>query len=447
MFTPSLPTSPLPGRTDSEESEESSHTGSTNSYFSSVSQHTKNIQGSQIHTIEPGKSGVGKRPIDRFASSDSGMMCFQKNDSQDGNTGNEDGGVMTTMLNLLNIGSFFRGTSPNDERLYEDHKSQQKRPFLSPQEKGFMVPQKKHISPSKSYTYGTRGGHSKNLSWHGHTEYEEQFSRQIRLPVTLAPVQLRVQDVNLERLKAIWDIHEYNDIFVHPLSLPELFQITRGKQSYLVVLSLPITLIKNKAKDRIDGKYSESIASSNVPTPNTRQTTSLLPERPKKDDQGVFKLFRRLTEYSEASPQPPSISVSSAGSPLPPEKSCPDSFITNTVVCHLRFATAVKFNSKRKRSATVTLEEVSVSREGSSSPTFGHSPSRQLLNTTDFVPILPNHLLMSDLVKQQLGVKTGQVVKLSTCQENWRVDCRRSRVSLYLYPITNRKVHVYTQVH
>ena len=450
MFTPSLPTSPIPDRTDSQESEESSQTGSTNSYFSSVSQQPKVTQGGgsgHVHTMEPSKGGV-RRPVNRLVSSDASMLCFTKDESQDSTTGSDDSGVVTTMLNFLNFSGLhlFRGNSPNEERIFDDQnysKAQQRRSLLTPQEEYKPPSQKKHISPSKSYTYGIRGGHSKTQSWHGHTEYEkdkEQYIKAIRLPITLTPVQLRVQDVNLESLRAIWDIHEYNEIFVHPLSLPELYQVSKGQQSYLVVLSLPITPIKMKSKGEGDGKYSESIVSSNVPTPNARQSPSMLPEKPKKDDQGVYKLFSRLTEYSETS-SPPVITISSASNPLPPIQTCPDSFITNNVVCHLRFATAVKFNNRRKRSTNAaTLEEVSVSREGSSSPTLDHSPSRQSKITTDFIPILPNHVLMSDLMKQQLGIKTGQFVRLNTCQENWRVDCRRSRVSLYLYPIITKKV-------
>ncbi len=433
MFTPSLPTSPLPGRADSQESEESGHTGSTsNSYFSTLSQMTKN---SQIHTTEPNKSGGAewmKRQStgnNRLSYSDtSGLACFppKDEDSQDSTTSGESG-VVSTMLNYLNLSSFFRGNSPSDDRTFESLSSKQRTHFLSPQEEYKPSPKKK-LTMSHSYTFGARGGHSKTPSWHGHTEWEkEQMIQSIRLPITLSPVHLRVQEYNLDKLKAVWDIHEYNDIFVHPSTLPELYQASNGgKDSYLVLLSTPDLFNKVRV---IDTKAVDSTVPSSVPTPTSKQSTSQLPERPKKDDHNMLNVINRLSNYEHLTP--PAITVSS---PTPP-----DNPVTTTVACHLQFATTVRFNNKRKKSSSTTLEEIaSVSREGSSSPTLGNSPYRQL-RVTGYLPVLPNHVLMSDLIRQQLGVRAGSCVRLSGCRENWRVNCRQNRVSLYLYPV-NRKV-------
>ena len=432
MFTPSLPTSPLPGRADSQESEESGHTGSTsNSYFSSLSHTTKN---SQIHTTEPGKSG-GSDWLKRQSSSNnrlshsdtSGLTCFKDEDSQDSTSG--ESGVVSTMLNYLNLSSFFRGNSPSDDRPFEPLSSKQRTQFLSPQEEYKASPKKK-LAMSKSYTFGTRGSHSKTPSWHGHTEWEkEQMIRPIRLPITLAPVHLRIQEYDLDKVKAVWDIHEYNDIFVHPSTLPDLFQASNGgKDSYLVLLSTLDMFSKVRV---IDTKPSDSAVPSTVhtPTPTSKQSSSQLPERPKKDDHNMLNVISRLSNYEH--PTPPAITVSSPASP--------DNSVTTTVACHLQFATTVRFNNKRKKSSSTTLEEVTtVSREGSSSPTLGNSPYRQT-RVTGYLSILPNHVLMSDLLRQQLRVRAGSCVRLSGCRDTWRVNCRQNRVSLYLYPV-NRKV-------
>lgn len=429
MFTPSLPTSPLPGRADSQGSEE---TSSTSSYFSSVSHHTKN---SIVHTVEPRKVGGGdRRPShNRLSSSDS--FCFLKDDeSQDSTAGNDDSGVMATMLNYLNLTSLFRGPSPNDERSME-HNYLSKTQLLTPQEE-HKSPQKVPLSMSRSFTYGTRGGgHSKMLSWHGHTDHEwekEQFIKSIRTPITLAPVHLRVQDYDLKRLNSTWDIHEYNDIFVHPLSLPELFQASKGRESYLVMVSVQAPSTTKSRPN--DGRQSESVSviHSNVPTPNSRHATSHLPENPKRDEEGVLNILNRLTEFKAT---PPAITVSSPS----PTHTNPESFRTADVVCHMRFATAVKFSNKRKRSSTLTLEEIaSVSREGSASPIPGQSSPFRSGKLTGYLPILPNHIVMSDLIRQQLGIRAGSLVKLTGCQDNWQVNCRQSRVFLYLHPIIKK---------
>lgn len=445
MFTPSLPTSPLPGRADSQESEDSSHAGSNNTFFSAISQPTSTK--TRVQTVEPNKNssrgGGGSvenkhHPNSRLSSSDASTLCFSVTDdeSQDSTAGSDEGGVVATMLNYLNLSNLFRGPSPNDERGFDHNhpplsKGQYRIPLLTPQDE-HRSPQKRNLSMSKSFTYGSRGKHSKTPSWHGLTDHEwekEQFMKSIRLPIALTPVHLRIQDFDLDKLKSIWDIHEYNDVFVHPSSLPELFHSSRKKESYLVLLSVPTTPSKMKSND---AKHSEtgSAVPSSVATPNSRQTASHLPEKPKRDDERMQKVISRLAEYEVSSP------TVNAPSPTPTHAS-PESFTTNTVVCHLHFATTVQFNNKRKRTSTITLEEISVSREGSTSPTLGHSPSRQM-KLTGYLPILPNHLVMSDLVRQQLGVKAGSLVKVIGCQDNWRVNCKQCRVSVYLHPIVKK---------
>ena len=458
--TPSLPTSPMPSQTDSQDSAESSQTGSTNTFFSTVSHISKQAQVTQPKGGVPGKSkeandgvssrGGERRIIHRSSKSDASLVmpCFpgEEEESQGTNVLSEDIGFTSTIKNFLSS-VFAAPTSGEQSTNDHQHLKPQKSYRSITQEDGGLI-SKTRVSPSKSYTYGVKQAkHSKTASWPSmeHDWLKESDVKEIATPILLMP--LRVQHVDLDKLKATWDIHHYNDIFVHPLTLPELYKLHKGKESYLVTLSLPVKPQNvPKGDNGGDLKLSQvaSVVSSNIPTPGGKQIASTpLPEKPSTDEhRGLSRLLSKLAEYAETGSSTPPTSVSS---PVPSQTS-QEPCLTKTVVCRLQFATAIKFLSKRKRSSTAALEEVSVSREGSTSPTHGSSPTTKQSRPLCFIPVLPQHVVISELIQQQLGVKTGSQVILRHCQASWRVECHRNRVSLYLQPIVKVCVlHTYIQ--
>ena len=434
LTSPSLPSvSPSP-RSDGSTSDESQTNSSSQSYFSSL---TRSFSKGDL--IGQGGRGAGRGTHRRQTSdlnplrmSDS-LSCLPREDSPDSLDDNS--GMVSTFGRQI-LSYLFPGPSSENDQVVNNpsRRNSDESRLFSPQEESKMFP-KQHVSPNRTYPHTSKPRHSKTSSWHAQTDFERQ--KEDRLKEISTPsinAMLRVQPVDLSKVGITWGIDQCYDIFVHPSTLPDVYHLAcRTSKSYLVCLSLLTTSVKKPKESQ--SPLMESNVTSSIPTPAIGQEKATLPERPSPEDRGVLKkLVSVLSEAAERGTPSPTLTVSSA-SPNPQTVE-PQVNLCRCVIAHLCFATTVRFNYKRKRSSTICLEEVSVSREGSASPTHGSPPSKNKEPQVAF-SVLPGHIVMSDLLRQQLGAKIGSLVLLSQVKESWRVDCRQNRVVLNLHPLSN----------
>lgn len=435
LSSPYLPSvSPSP-RSDGSTSDESQTNSSSQSYFSSLSRSF-----SKGDLIGQGRRGAGrgthKRQTSDFSMSDS-LSCLPREDSPDSLDDNS--GMVSTLGRQILSYLFRAPTSENDQEVNNpSRRNSDDSRLFSPQEENKIFPKHHHMSPNRTYPHPSKPRHAKTSSWHAQTDYERQ--KEDRLKEISTPsinAMLRVQPVDLSKVGITWGIDQCYDIFVHPSTLPAVYHsASRTSKSYLVCLSLLTTSVKKLKESH--SPFVESNVPSSIPTPAIGQEKATLPERPSPEDRGVLKkLVSVLSEAAERGTPSPTLTVSSA-SPNPQTVEFQVN-LCRCVIAHLCFATTVRFNYKRKRSSTICLEEVSVSREGSASPTHGSPPFKQKEPQVAF-SVLPGHIVMSDLLRQQLGAKIGSLVLLSEVKESWRVDCRQNRVLLNLHPLSNSKV-------
>lgn len=350
------------------------------------------------------------------------------------------------------IGSFFnRNKSPDSDNMsaMPENSSQRSSYLLSPTEESRPSFSHRSLSPSKSFTYGS-GGHVKQNSWSGRSDFERARTHPPYPPIYLFPfrVALRLQTLPPEVESSVWGLSNVFDIFVHPNSLPHHHHISRIiNMSFLVRLTLvdnaPLISTVPDSSVSSSGRGTPSVLDPSVN--NGRGTPSVGSSNggSSESSSGYYtnslnskNIFNRLSsmigdnsDRATPSPTPPQATPTLLDHrPHPPHYS-------KVVVAHMHVVTGVTERRRRSVSSNV-IEEVSVSREGSSSPSHSTSvgsASKEIRRAR--IPVRPGHVLMSELLARQLGVKRNCRLLLTEVKEEWRIDCRQNKVHVELDPI------------
>ena len=446
---PSLPSSPPPIRSDSSQSEESTHT--TISNFSSVSHQNPfslprsfskgdlRNEGKKITHHRSSKSDIG--PIMRTLDSQ-GFMCKPPDDSPS----NEDLDPIdnpvtqfgrTLLSSFTNISNIFRNRSPDPDQ--ESTSSTNSKPrsqktvpsLLSPQEEEkplFRQP----LPPSQSYTHGSGPRHVRGGSLPSDFD---RMSRDIYMKEVGTPKMkavLRIQPINLSSLGKSWGIDCCFDIFVHPLSLPDVYHKAYVSHTPFLV---KLTLLYPPSKDEksVDNKMSDSTANpSGVPIPSSdpSQTESTQPS--------LLNLLTSIFDFPDRTS--PSLIPPTA---TPTTTDQPSTYVCKVVLAQMHIGTTLRFVKKNVCSSVIVVEEGSLSREGSSSPTHGSPPFKPREPQIE-IPILPGHVIMSDFLRQQLGARVNSYVLIRHVTSDGRIDCQNSKVTINFQPLeTNNSVCYY----
>ena len=295
------------------------------------------------------------------------------------------------------------------------------------------------LSPSKTYHPGMVSQHVRQQSWHSLSQKEEaerhHYPLYISTPEFNAPLRVQSPPGN----EFVWDVSQCFDVFVHPVSLPDLynFYITNHTSatnrssamnrssatqsheeiSFLIQLSVDgCSLFDEEKTDTVKSTGKPSLSGSEKPDTQTQEVKSDEPERDMLVQMvsGLWKGFTGQTQSAQAD---------SGISHLPPQGDQPPATSRNRVaVARLVFATKVQLSG--------SLQE-SLSRQSSSESGYYQKPGSQ------GVAILPGHVLMSDLLRQQLGLKVNSLVRLLHVKEQWRILCNIYKVSVGLIPLTN----------
>ena len=304
---------------------------------------------------------------------------------------------------------------------------------------------------SKSHS----SSHIKQRSWHEQSEYEKLKSNMLPYKAIYTPPCrgiLRTQLLDTETINNTWSIDNCFDIFVHPLSLPDLYDYAISTQtfSFLVKLSLlysqpllPILPKREENNDERSPQQTHSADSSSVTTPildNNHLSSS-------SNDRGILIRLASLVgnQMEQATtPTPPT------ATPTAPEHHQPTFHCCRCVVAHLHLSRTVRLKTKLKHMSSMTIEEASVSREGSTSPvhsspqTKHHETVQQFTSAaSDIVSVLPGHIVMSNFMRQLLGAESESYIVLEDVSESSRVNCRQSKVSIALDPIDPFSVSVF----
>lgn len=437
---PSLPSSPPPFRSDSSQSEESSHT--TISNFSSVSHQNPlsfprslskgdlRNEGKKITQHRSSKSDIG--PIRIFDTQ--GLMCKAPEDSPSNEEPDPiDNPVTQIGRSLLNsFTNIFRSRSPEPDQ--ESTSSTNSKPrlqkmpsLLSPQEEEKPL-FKQQLPLSQSYTHGSGPRHIRGGSLPSDFDRVSKDFYIKDVGTTKMKAVLRIQHINLSVLGKSWDIDCCFHIFVHPLSLPDVYH-----KAYLspTPFLVKLTLFYPPSKDEklVDNKMSDTTTNpSNVPTPS--------PD-PSQTESTQSSFLNRLTSIFDF---PDRISPS----PIPPTATPTTTDQSSTYVCkvvlaQMHIATTMRFGKKNMFSSAV-VEEGSLSREGSTSPTHASPPFKPREPQIE-IPILPGHVIMSDFLRQQLGARVNSYVLIRHVTSDRWIDCQYSKVTINFQPLeTNSSV-------
>ena len=418
--------SPFPERTSSGGSSHSEFS----EIFSSVSQQPP------LHRRQSNQPGY---PQHRRHSSQSNTSMFCLPDVEDGVTpgGNsvassqdETYSIMSTIPQMMQnwLGGLLRRSDPPHTQLMKEERR-------SSDESG---KRDKHsfpsnVSPYKTYHSGMRIQHGRQLSWHSSTQKEVAERKHLPLfvPTPELDAPLRVEALP-QGEDLPWPFNHCFDVYTHPLTLPDLYQTCIANQSehqkepFCLVRLSPAGSVTTSCQS--EGKRDPFVkADGQVASPSSERSDISPLSEGKMDEkerdilvQVVAGLWRGLTQSTTA--------ADSRARPKQQQTS-PPNMQCQVAVARLIFATHIQFGKRSTRSSS--LEEA-VSRENScnSSP---EAPCPPTLGVT----VLPGHILMSDLLRQQLGLKVNSAVRLLHVKEQWRILCCFYRVSITLTPLTN----------
>ena len=444
---PSLPSSPPPIRSDSSQSEESSHT--TISNFSSVSRQNPlslprslskgdlRNDGKKITHHRSSKSDIG--PMIRTFDSQ-GLICkppeFSPSNEEDADP--MDNPVAQIGRSLLNSFTYiFRSRSPDPDQ--DSTSSANSKPtsqimvrsILSPQEeeKPFF---KQQLPLSQSYTHGSGPRHVRGGSLPSDFDRMSRdfYIKEVGTPKMKAV--LRIQSINLSSLGKSWGIDCCFDIFVHPLSLPDVYHKAYLSHTPFLV---KLTLLYPPSEDEklVDNKMSDTTANPPgvpVPSPDPSQTGSTQPS-----------LLNRLTSIFDFPDRTSPSLIPPTATPTPTDH--PSTYVCKVVLAKMHIATTLRFGKKNVCSSVIVVEEGSLSREGSTSPTHASPPFKPREPQIE-IPILPGHVIMSDFLRQQLGARVNSYVLIRHVTSDGRIDCQNSKVTINFQPLeTNSSVCYY----
>lgn len=393
--------------------------------FSSASQHLA----STVQTTQPSDSSYrGHRSSHSDPVIENKAMFCAPTTEEDSITSsqNEPYGIVSNLPQMMQsfIGGFFRRSDQNLQLVKEERRPSDSE--VGKEEKFHFPPS---VSPSKSYHSGMTGQHTRQLSWHSWTLKEEAERKHLPLYVSTPEFDapLRVQALPAGE-DIPWTIDHCFDVFVHPLTLPDLYHASILKQSYarretsfLVRLSVDGCM---GGSTQSEGKKDAGLRTPSSLNSERRemQTPEVKLDEPERDmlSQVVTGLWREITGQPQT--------TQTAGSGARPQQQQPPASQCQIAVARLVFATNIQFGRRSKRSSS--LEEA-VSRENS------YTSSPEASSPSLGVAIIPGHVLMSDLLRQQLGLKVNSVVRLMHVKEQWRILCRFYKVSVILTPLTN----------
>ena len=343
---------------------------------------------------------------------------------------NESYGIVPNIPQLMQgmIGYFFR----RDQTLHPHLTKDDRKKSLSSERPRFG----RDVSPSKTYHAGMTGQHVRQQSWS--FSQKEVAERHLPLYVSTpefdAPLRVQVPPTSGEALT--WSTSQCFDVFVHPLSLPDLYhsfvmsKTTHKEISFLVQLCVDCCIVPS------DGKRDGGRGNGKSASTTWEKQDSQVPEKSEESEKdmlevmsGIWKGFTRKTQATQAA------SGNSRPQLQTPTPQC------RVAVARLIFATHVQFG--RKLQTRSSLEEA-MSRENSySSVEDSFSTSHQVIPPNS-IAIVPGHVMMSGVLQRQLGLKVNSPVRLLHVKEQWRILSSFYKVSVKLTPITNSTVSIGT---
>ena len=406
--------------------------GSTSSevseYFSQAHHNMPQRQMSGVHTKQPSySSNLGHRSSFSDPLIDHPVLCGPSTGSNMADTEsvassqNESYGIVPNLPQLMQgmlgtFGNFFR---QNPQLTKDDRKkslSSDKPPFAQ------------NVSPSKTYHHGMTSHHSRQQSW-SFSQREEAERQHLPLYVSTpefdAPFRVQVALASGETFS--WSTSQCFDVFVHPLSLPDLYhsfvmsKTTQKEISFLVQLCVDCCIVANNGKSE-GGKGNGKNAAATA----YEKQESQAPEKSDESERdmmgvmsGIWKGFTGKTQAANGNLRP---------QPQTPTPQC------RIAVARLIFATHVQFG--RKLQSRSSLEEASSRQNSFSSIDDSFSPKHQVLPPNS-IAIIPGHVMMSSVLQRQLGLKVNSLVRLLHVKEPWRILSSFYKVSIGLSPITN----------
>ncbi len=278
--------------------------------------------------------------------------------------------------------------------------------------------------------------HIRGSSWHPDSDFVSQPTPKL-LPkysgTPLLKAGLRIQPHNVRHARmlhpllsvkmgrekaASWSYYRFLDVFVHPSTLPEVFEqlLVSKNSTYLA--------------------HIQSIVPPYMEEADMKEPAGPLGA----EDDGHFIQTGLSTDTAMSSGYATGATETSAES----AGKAVFSPLCRSLVVRLCFATKLRFkgdemvpligeevaNAERRRLLGETSDETSPGATGGAEEVW---PRRSVERDVAEVRVKEGHIVMSDLLRQQMFCRAGCVVRLSHVKEGWRVDMPSP---ITLHPLT-----------
>ena len=284
--------------------------------------------------------------------------------------------------------------------------------------------------------------HRRYNTWHSESDFRSGRALRI-LPNYIGTLKmkayLRVQPHSISQIgkrtgtapQCFWSHERVLDVFVHPSSIPEVFHYVQHTPSASVLVELQPVELPYIPKPK--GPEESSAPASKPSTVEEEDLPDLL------SDMKEFGMIADLDPFSktpERSPKPASKPQDQSSKPQdqssklqdqsskPPERSSSKTFC-DSVIVRLCFATKLFCTDDGMKSEISGEKSEDISRPESAD-----------------TPVKVGHVVMSDVIRQQLKIEECSLVQLFYVKDEWRANPGPTKSMVRLYPIGRKEVRI-----
>lgn len=308
--------------------------------------------------------------------------------------------------------------------------------------------------------------HRRYNTWHAESDFKGGHALKILPNYIGTPklkVYLRVQPHSIHQVgkrtdtapQRFWNHERVLDVFVHPSTIPEVFHYVQQSPSASILVELQPVEPPHTPKPKTGPEQSPAPESKHgtvdeedhppdllsdmrefgmiadmdpfwmLPRPSKPPGQSPKPpdQSPKPQDQSSSKLQDQSSNPQDQSSKPQDQSSKPPDqSPKPHERS---KYFSDSVIVRLCFATKVKCGE-----------------DGMTTEISGEKTEDISVAKTADTPVKVGHIMMSDVVRQQLKIEECSIVQLLNVKDEWRANPGSTKSMVRLYPLGRKEVRI-----
>ena len=230
---------------------------------------------------------------------------------------------------------------------------------------------------------------------------------------------------------------------MHPSSLPELYvkSLSDEGEAFVVevqAIQLPVKGTLAAGIGKLGASRDRNASAGTATAAGSNRPEDVVLDDSQGSDGGLSGSLLKDMPFSRAHSDSSSISSSD----LSDSRGHQTSWLRSSMVVRLFFATAITFsednNNKKKKNKKKSGSSSSSSLRIFTLQARNDRPrSRHASDNSVEVSVIPGHIVMSDFLRQQLGIRLCSTVQVLEVRDEWKVPLGKQALNLHLSPLTS----------